>query len=750
MRILLKNIFFTALLVYCYVNFLSAQMRDPLPLAIRCRQLIAGPTVLMVTIRPGDEDFEGVSSLRVTSGARVAFLHLTNGESVPSETWPWARTLVETRRKEEALKSAHVYGGNSYFLNLPDTPVDSDLFHGQWNVDSVAAKIATVINLVKPHIILFCAGRMSPLNEVQNTVIGDALGMAADRCAKGMLNEHNGSSSWQTQCIATTKSFSGDTKTYVLVPKESNAKEASILTSEARSCYASILSQELHGANKKYGYQLLRQIGKAAAHALVDRIQLTTSRLYSVRNIVRAAGETVLKGGVIRRKEIDAAAESVSACLREGLQRYSALDQRALVHWKGDLDYFQANNAEKYFNITVSDSILTESQVFFIGVHIVHPDYRQGITQIIFHKAKSDGWIINESLERVFDLKRDSVFRVLSPEKLKYSVPVALHGLNRLTLGEPFRFSIIHQGRTKSESCIITKEVPLRYSPRHASVVQTPIVPITSASRLILDSYNFTRDPVDGMLFVKDSICWSDTVRFSLANKDEVRRDTFHLHWADGLSAGDYLSDIRASNRSVGTFLGRKMAHQPSRSTRIALVTDRVVSPLEEYFQILGAQAERIPWQQISDTHLENKDVLVIDRDTRIDYPDLMIAIGQWIKEGGRVIVLPQFSTTDQKNFLNMGIGFHRESSLNVNSLIAKKDYQKYLHGSDAMVRGILDCSAPSAYEGMISTRDGRLVLASKHEGHGSIIISALDLDVWIAQVDTIGYELFEKLVFFQ
>jgi hypothetical protein len=192
------------------------------------------------------------------------------------------------------------------------------------------------------------------------------------------------------------------------------------------------------------------------------------------------------------------------------------------------------------------------------------------------------------------------------------------------------------------------------------------------------------------------------------------------------------------------------MTLQHSRSTRIALVTDRVVSPLEEYFQILGVQAERISWRQISDTHLENKDVLIIDRDTRIEYPDLMAAIGQWIKNGGRVIILPQFSTTDQKNFLHLGISFHRKPSLNMNTLIAKKDYQKYLHGSAAIVRGVLHCSVPSAYEGLISTPDGRLVLASKHDGRGSIIISALDLDVWIAQVETIGYELFEKLIFFQ
>jgi hypothetical protein len=368
----------------------------------------------------------------------------------------------------------------------------------------------------------------------------------------------------------------------------------------------------------------------------------------------------------------------------------------------------------------------------------------------LFHKTKKEDWAINESLERVFDLKRDSIFRILSPEKLNYNTPVALYGLHQLTLEEPFRFSIIHQGKTRSESFIITKEVQLRYSSRHASVVQTPIVPITNFNRVIVDSYNFTRDPVDGMLFIKDSICWSDTVRFSLFKKDEGRRDTFSLHWVEGLSTGDHRLEIRGSKHIVGSFIGRKIPIQPSWNTKIALISDRILSPLEEYFHVVGADAERITWQQISEKYLSNIDVLLLDRDTRIKSQSVVEIIGQWIRKGGRIIILPQYSISNHCNYFDKDIIFISTSPVKVNTLNAAGAYQEYLRESDAMMRGRIDCSTPSSYEGLITTIDGQLVLASKNDGQGSIILSALDLDLWIAQVDLIGYELLGKLIFFE
>jgi hypothetical protein len=748
MQISPRKTYFYFLLFCVLAELLPAQMLIPISPKIRSQQLIAGPTVLVVTTRPGQEDFGDLSQVRVSAGARLAFLHVTNGESVPADVGPWSLPLVEARRKEEALRSSRTFDGRAFFLNVPDIGLDSNALQREWNVDTIAAKIAQIIATVKPHLILLCTGDFVSKENGQSALIANALRRAAQLCAKGMLDNRKKSSSWRVQCVAEACYSSDGGKKYSLVGKSGETRESKILAQNARSSYASFSLLQNRKQKKGPTYRILEQQGDATSDFIIGRVETVSPRLRTVKKAVGIAGESLLRDGTASIGKVAAAADSISVYLREGLNRYSELDQRALILWKGDLDYFQAREAEKYIDIRASDSILTERQIFLVVARFLRPEFRRGTNQIIFHKAKDEDWIINESSENIFDLNRDSVFRVLSPEHLSYNAPVALYGLDRLTLDEPFRFSIIHQGKSRAESFIITKEISLRYSSRHASVVQTPIIPIAQSSRLVVDSYNFTRDPVDATLFVKGSMCWSDSVRFSLPEKDEQRRDTFHIHWADGLPMGDYPAEIRGSNRRIGEFTGRKLFLPPSGNKRIVLITDRVASPFDEYFRLAGSSLTKISSQQISVALLANTDVLIVDRDTRLDYSSLERKVGQWIRDGGRIIVLPQFSAAPQKYFLDENIAFLCADPIRGSTLKAINAYQESLRTSNGVVRGFIDCPMPSKYDGLLTTVDGKLVLARKDCGRGSVIVSAIDLDAWIGQAIPAGYEIFAKAVF--
>jgi len=571
--------------------------------------------------------------------------------------------------------------------------------------------------------------------------------LAAHQCAVGNINTMNVPSPWQTQCIASTASLPGRTTSYHLLKNGDHSGEAVLVAEHGRLCYSNL--PRFEGTKERNGvtYRILEQQGNSKSVFIIDRIQITSPRLRSVKNVVRRAGESVLKREPASAEKIATALDSVSVYLKLGLKRFNECDQRALVLWKGDLDYFNAKELERQVEISVNDSIVTERQIFLVSIKLLSPKYRQGTNQIMFHKTSKDDWVINESLNNIFDLNRDSVFRVLTPMQLSFTTPVALHGLDRLILDEPFRFSIIHQGKTRDENAILTKEIILQYSPRFASVVQTPIVPIGPLSQLIVDSYNYTRDPAHGILFVKDSICWSDTVHLSLMQKDEGRRDTFHLHWTDGLPAGDYPVKILGMNRPVGSFRGRTIPSLPFNGKKVALLSDRVDSPLEEYFHIIGSYVNRITWQQISEGSLTDMDILIVDRDTRIDEPVMDNKVEPWMKNGGHGIVLPQFSSTNRKYFLHKGITFRRTLPFNVTMLNATQDYQAWLRAGDETIQGVIDCTEPSHFSGLVTTKDGMFVLVRKQEGRGSIIISALDLDAWIGRIDPAGFGLFTKVV---
>jgi hypothetical protein len=735
-------------LFFCFTGISPSQLRNPISPIIRCQQLIHGPSVLVVSLNPGDEDFDGLAQIRISSGARISFLHVTNGESIPSNQWPWASDLVKAQRKEEALQSARVFDGNAYFLNIPDRISDSVEFLRQWQMDTLAAKIALVIHQVKPHIILLCSGKISQKETRKLQYTKKTIVLASNFLANQMSSTVGKHNPWQIQCIAMTKPGSVLQKGYFLTDRKNDDPESKLLAMKARACYKSLSFQEQQGKEKRDEYLILQTANRSKANSLIERIHIATSELGSVEKAVHDAGMSLLKKEATSTQKVTSTLDKISVSLQKGLRRYSEVDQRAMILWKGDLDYFQARESEKYFDISVSDSILTNRQVFFVEVKLLNPELRRGKTQILFQKEKKDDWVINESLKRVFDLAHDSLFRILTPENLTYTTPTAIFGLDQLTLDEPFRFSIVHQGATESESMILSKEVLLRYCPRHASVIQTPIIPITEKSSLIIDSYNYSRDPVDGIFFVKDSICWSDTIRFSLNQKDQGRRDTISLHWAVGLSDSEYSVNIHGSTRTIGSFIGRKIPLPPSRRIRVYLVSDRINSPLEEYFQIIGVSVKKIASKQISERDIAETEVLVIDRDTQLEDQNKGGVIDRWIHEGGRLVVLPQSHAMKQMTILKNNFDFLSIPPIKVNTLTATGDYQEYLRRSDAVIDGIIHCSTPLSFEELATTEDGKIVLAGKKEGKGMMIVSALDLDMWIAQVDPAGYGILNKLMF--
>ncbi|RPI05086.1 MAG: PIG-L family deacetylase [Ignavibacteriae bacterium] len=747
MQPFLKTVSISLFILFTASGWSSAQLQPPLSPDIRCQQLLFGPTVLVITARPGDEDFEGLSRLRVSAGARVAILYVTNGESLPSEIKPWSPALLEARRKEEAVSAAHRFNGRAYFLNTPDIVIDTLARREEWNGDSIASKIASVVKLVKPHLVLFCEGRLLKSENVQNKIIEQAIVKAAHQCAAGKITGGPGSAPWQVQCIASTARRSSRSRTIELIRNDARSRNSKSLAEQARSSYSSLLLPERQNKDDGIGYRILEQHGGSSSNVIIDRIQFPSPRLRPVRDAVRSAAESLFNGRPGSGAKVSSALESISLCLKEGLNRYSELDQRALILWKGDLDYFQSKETEQYVDVSVSDSMVTERQIFFVSVKSNDPKFRSGINQILFHKTKNEDWVINESLEHLFDLNKDSVFTILSPEHLPFNTPAALYGLDRLTLDEPFRFSVIHQGKSQHESAIITKEVVLRYSPRYASVVQTPVVPIAPSSFVVVDSYNFTRDPAEGMLFVKDSICWSDTVHISLMQKDEGRRDTFNLHWVNGLPPGDYPVEIRGSNRSVGSFVGRTIPLPQKTAQRVILLSDRTESPLEDYARLAGLDIKILPWQEFFRDSLAMTDAVIVDRDTRIDFSAFERKIHSWLDGGGRLILLPQFSMTDRIHLFKTDISFRAVMPFSAYRLKGSKNYQDFVRKSDSEVRGVIDGAVPSLFHPLLTTKDDYLVLAQRQLGRGFIIISALDFDVWIGRLDPAGFELVTKIL---
>ncbi len=604
-------------------------------------RLLANPGVILwVMPRPGTEDVIAAACLREDRGIRSEFLYLTNGEAVPDSRAEWSLAITAGRRKEEALESARLLGGTAYFANVPDRA-------GSWSLlpnadaDTAIANVARVIRMVRPTMVIQVRDRMTGLGSTaEDSLVTDlvqrGIGLAAEQ---GVLLSAPlpAARRWQVSSFwipsgrregATSIGSSGSSRT--IVEHRSDAVRATYQTLRALS-----RPQDAD-----------RYVGAGAAsheHARIlgDGMVPVSPRLKdALRAMQKISGELArTRTRAQAQSLVDDGYRRVRAFLNGRMAALPEEDVRAIVFWKGLLDEIQYALASPGISVSVSDTLLIDRQVFMISVKVPQRVLRQGATQIMFQLPRDDRWIVNESLKRLFDLKKDSVFRVVTPPENQIAYPVPNFGLNRLILREPFRFAVIHEAASEQERFIHLVEVPLGYAAQNAGVILTPAVRTMDADPIVLDSYNFSRDSTTGFYWVRDSVCSGTTREFTLASKGSVSRDTLQLSWEQPSPETDYTVDIHAGRALVGRLLARSITLPSLASRTYGLITPRRQSAVASALRRMGARVladERADAVVREAPHL---DAVLVDRGASVP-PAERAALLTWVRSGGRVVVL--------------------------------------------------------------------------------------------------------------
>jgi hypothetical protein len=744
------------------------------PAAVHQRgiDLQGGAVVLSVALQPGYEDLPLLSLLRTSLGARIVTVYVTNGDATPSDASGDAPQFVAAQRKEEAYQACRVIGGQSFFLNIPDPGiVDSrSALESAWNPDTLVFRLAAAIRSYRPDVVLLHRDfRGGDGTTVRLEMLGDDVRKAISAAERPSDKEKSvGILPWTVQRVYLETAGGG--RESVALPKDAMHpvwnKPCRSIGDEALARYRTLRLQLPHWLGSG-GRSYKRMVPAIAPRekVLLSGLPVVTPKLARIASVVRRAASKGQGGRMTASlAPVSAAIDSVERFFRRNAPSLNNAESRLVSEWKNRLEDLRCSVLGVGITVVPSESLITGNQLFFLRFTGYESATSKTHTKILFPMAIDHTWGINQSINYEFDFSAPSEFNVLSPQSLEYNTPGSLYGLSRPLVRTRFSFIIYHGDSIRSQNFVYRGEVQLRTGPRRSFELLTPAIRALAGEPVGYALLNFSRDPFEGEIFIRDSLIGIASKRIVLARKDDLIEDTLSLAPPKPLPPGEYTARLELSGRGgYRTFFARSFEASVDSGRNIALVTGVSRSSVAAALRRL-----RVPFLTLDSATAEGADlrmvnVMVIDRDVSVALPGFvsrMPAVLEWVRKGGHLIVLPQFS--GKRNELQLpggsaflsSLGLSPASAVVVDSLHAVLRAPNKIHSGDwsnwvvARSWGAIQTTGWSGTETPVrSGADGAPLLVTGPEGKGRITLVGLDLSSQMINVHPGVHRLFANIL---
>ncbi len=716
---------------------------------------------LVIVIAPGFEDLASIANFRIGSGASVAVAYVTNGEDIPSDFNGEMFYQLASRRKEEAYYALSYLGVQSYFLNIPVNKFSAGAgcFHTTRELDEMLnSRLDSLISQIKPDIIVLDRDPLSGneqsqrLAYLQNTIVENV------RAKKSL-------SSWSVKRLF-VQANGRDKMSDISVEQNDTVWSKSYLqmAHEAEQFYKSLryqISLWDEGESHRYA-QLYPEITKPplpldkGLPEFGKELKTLLPKVHSILSIER----------VTDRERRLAILGSVIAKVDAFIQHYEySIDQndlRVLTTWKLALEKLRCINLEVAIWCNVSDTVVTPIQVFFLGFGKLDTAFRKGDTQILFPGVIQKQWIVNEAQKNFYDWKDSAVFRVLSPRSIPLNSTETPQGFAAMQVRTPLIFILRHQDPNPNHSFMYRQVMPLIIAPFRSVEVLTPRVVIFHDTDIYVRFKSNVRDKAGGVFYVNDPIVSSPQKRVELRGKNYVITDTLPLIWKDTLLTAPHEVKIWAGQGiSVGSFVVHPLDVKVGIKRKIGLCSAIENSPVQIALHRLGVAMTILDTANLSDKELPNYSVIIVDQfsfNKFLALSERLKSVEQWINEGGRLIILPQYVADQTNIFLGDEIRFSHLSMVGCNDKVIidstekifntpnKIDERSFTGELFVISYGGMAREPSDSSKALIKSGVHALLLA-KQIGQGTIFYCAVNLHPRLLDIDKTSYKLLANLL---
>jgi hypothetical protein len=737
----------------------------------RTLELSSGAVVLIVALQPGYEDLPLLAHLRMELGARAVVAYVTNGEATPGDIGFTAPAYTAAQRKEEAYAATRMLGTTAHFLNLPDPGVVrlQETLLQIWNSDTAHVRFDRTLRQYRPDVVVVCGDfRSDTIASVRQRLLTDVLLGAIQTAGRDTVRSDTVKvTGWKVPRVYVESARDARNVERIYdkrhpLWKTSYRSIAAEAAREYKTLWLQIGSWIRQGDRR---YTHVYPQGTVAPRGMLDGLPEISPGLRSLGGKVRdAAGRQVRGMRTPRLSEVSRAIDSVDLFLGRNRRSIPSGDLRLLAGWKNGLEELRCSLLNVKVDFSASESLLAPDQIFFLKVNGVSSRGTGKRDWILFPGAIDHTWGINTSIEHQFSLNPPQEFQVLTPHEMEMTVPVSQFGLTQSAMRTRFSFIVMHQDSVRERSFFYRGEVLLRIGPRRTFEVLTPIVRGIEGEGVSYRLLNISRDAYQGSITIVDSLAKSISKEVFLPTKDFVLVDTVHLSLQDTLPDGLYPMNLELSGGgSVQKFLVRSFEARVDSQARIGLLTCVGDSPVAQAMRRL-----RLPWKSVDTSFASRSDlsafnVILVDRDAFQGIRGITQragAIREWVRGGGRLVVLPQAAASDGGAAVLPGAAFGSSSQLSpvipvifdttralsrIPNRLTEADWEGWV-GARSMNSIHID-SGVVAHIFVASSGEGFPLVATIPVEKGEIMLVALDLNSQFLNVHPGAHRLLANLL---
>ena len=720
--------------------------------------------ILSVAVQPGFEDLNTLSYLGVGRGASIVSLYVTNGETTPSDLDGDTPFRLAASRKVEALQVISYLGGKTYYLNLPDPGITSDVHKLQslWPPDTMIARLTRAINLYRPDVILigndFCA---SPDDSARRPFLKDLVLKAVRSAALP------GKSGWKVQRVFQEGHRRMGAVTVPAGKKSTLWKKSySDIAREASAYYRSLgVHLKEWRRQRTDSYTLVFPAVKRPPQSLESGIVLNSARLKGLKERIGDVCGRVMRGYGLRALPIlSLCVDTVDKYLGPTVEELVPLEKRMAVTWKNELERLRCAVLDLDITWEQVDSLVTERQLFVLKFKKMTSKDPGIHTQILFPGAMKEAqYIVNETNRYAFEFSPPQEFRIITPESMEFNTPVSEYGLQQPTLGTPFPFIIFHKDSVHDRNFVYRQEILLGVGPKRAVEIHTPVIRAVEGEPLIFSILNICQDPARGEAIVKDSYGNRAEKVVIVQGKNPLLVDTLVPRWIQPVPPGDDTLKLTLSGQTVGYAIARKFDVVADSAQSIGLITGQRGSAVEEAMRRLGLRYTVLDSASLQSGGVNGFSAIVFDRDVesqRHDLGQVLPRIRRWVEEGGLAVIFPQYASGPEDSSLVPSIHFERwpateadapvlidsvGSLLREPNRLSAEDWQGWI-----VDRAMGVVSVPPADNAIFPVRSSQAkkpLVAAMHIGKGTVRFVSLDLVSQFLNVHPGSLRLFVNLL---
>jgi GlcNAc-PI de-N-acetylase len=716
---------------------------------------------LVIALAPGFEDLASIANFRIGNGASVAVAYVTNGENIPSDVNSEMFYQLASRRKEEAYQALSYLGAQAYFLNIPvnDFSAGINCFHPTAALTkALNDRLDSVIAQVKPDVVVVDRDPLS-------TSKGSARLTYLEHLIINKLRDTTTSLLWSMKRLFVQ---TNERKNTAVIPVEQRdavwSKSYDAMGAEAENFYESLRYQipmwkwgGLHSYVQRYpiGMKPPLQLhsGLPDIGVKLQTLQPAVSSVNSIKKFPTQGKKLEMLRTVIAQ---------VDACIQGSGKSMTPTDVRVLTTWKLGLEKLRCQILNVSIPFSVSDTIVTPIQVFFLRFGALDSVLHSGKIHVLFPGVIQKQWIVNEAQNNFYDLKDSTQLRVLSPRSISLNSTESPQGFEAIQVRTPLVFIVMHEDANPNRNFMDREEIPLVIAPYRSVEVLSPLVMMYRDTDIYVRFKSNVRDKTKGGVYINDAVVSSPQKEVELPGKNIVVIDTLRLMWKDTLLTAPHEVTIRAGKGiSVGSFMVRPVDVRINVRTKVSICSTIENSPVQVALRRLGVAATLLDSANISNTELLRNSVIIVDQcsfDKFLRISKQLDSVEHWLSSGGRLIIFPQYGAEPINPFLGNDITFTQLSAGDCQEKLFLDSTNVVYHLPNKISgSGFTEEKFPISYSEIAATKSdlsrvlmkagNRVLFLEKRVEKGKIFYCAMNLFPRLLDLHKASYELLANLV---